>query len=1050
MRKARYAEQAEHYFKAGQYDEAKIEYQKLLRIDPRNAVAYTRMGQMWLEEGSAIRAGGFFLAAEKLNSNDIANRVLLARVYSLIGQTAEARKEALSILQQVPDNGEALLTLAEASRTPEEYRATQEQLERFPQRQNVYFQLTTGTLALRKSDLAGAEAAFGQAVSADSKLPQPHVGVAFVLLAKKDVARGGEELKTAADLSPMRSIERLNYARFKVQTRAVDEAKAYLKNLTAQARDFIAAWTLQARIAFAEKKYDETDRLLENVFSRDPDDLEARLLKAQVLLAKADAKGALQVLDRLNKSFPGSPLIKYQVALAYLQDRNPTQAAGELEQVGGPNSNFPDAVLLLAELNLRSGKAQAAIDPLVALLKKRPDLARAQVLLADAYQALGRPDDAAGIIRQQIKNAPQNPQAYLMLGLILVRQNKTEEARQAFEKAVELDKNNALAIDQLVTLDLTSKAFPAARQRVERLLQQNPQSATAYFMEGKIELTEGKREAGEASLKKALELDPNLGPAYTLLVQSYISGNKLQDALHEVDLILAKNPKATIALTISGLIHEKLNEFGKAREDYEKVLALSPNSALALNNLAYIYGEKLNDLGRAAELGRKAHDLAPSEPTITDTLGWTLYQQGDYQQAIELLGQSEAKLEQNPEVQYHFGMANYMMGRTDAARTALEKAVAGPNEFAWKEEAKRRLELLSKQGAGGPNVPPAELEKMASSNDPIALVRVADSYEKQGLPEKAAAAYERAFQANTKLPEPAIKLAQLNAGPLKNSARALEYAKKARELAPTDPHVTGVIGHIAFQAGNLSWAYNLLQESARQLPNDPAIAHDLAWAAYSMGRVAEAQQAMQRVADAPNAPNEQQDAKRFLTITQLDADDKDPSPSESEVNSALAADPNYIPALMARADIQRLRGDAKSAATIYTGILQKFPDFAPAQKRLATIYAEDPANVDKGYELANKARRTLPDDPVLASTLGSLSFQRKEYPRVVQLLEEADRKKRLDGKSLFYLGMAHLQLGHKDQGKQALDRALGAGLPDALAIQAKTKIADLEKASPSH
>jgi tetratricopeptide (TPR) repeat protein len=1051
MRKARYAEQAERYFKAGQYDEAKIEYQKLLRIDPRNAVAYSRMGQMWLEEGSPIRAGGFFLTAEKFNPNDIANRVWLARTYSLVGQTAEARKECLSILKQAPDKGEALLILAETSRTPEEYRAAQEQLERFPQRQNVYFQLTTGTLALRKSDLAGAEAAFSQAVSADPKLPQAHAGVALVLLAKKDVARGGEELKTAADLSPIRSIERLNYAQFKMQTRAVDEAKAYLKNLTAQARDFTAAWTLQGRIAFAEKKYDEAEGLLGNVFSRDPDDLEARLLKAQVLLAKADVKGALQVLDRLDKSFPGSPLIKYQLALTYLQDRNPTQAAAELEQLGGASSNFPDAVLLLAELNVQSGKPQAAIEPLVTLLKKRPDLVRAQVLLADVYQALGRPDDAAGIIRQQIKNAPQNPQPYLMLGLILVRQNKTDEARQAFEKSVELDKNNALAIDQLVSLDIANKAFPAARQRVERLLQQNPQSAAAYFMQGKIELAEGKRELSEASLKKALELDPNLVPAYNLLVQSYISSNKMQEALQEINVILARNPKAITALTVSGLVHEKLNEFDKAREDYEKVLALNPNSALALNNLAYIYGQKLNDLGRAAELARKAHDLAPSEPTITDTLGWTLYQQGDYQQAIELLGQSEAKLQQNPEVQYHFGMANYMMGRTDAARTALEKAVAAPAEFAWKDEAKRRLALLSKDGTTPGNLPPAELEKMAKeqSSDPIALVRLGDAYEKQGSAEKAAAAYERAFQANAKLVQPAIKLAQLNAGPLKNSAKALEYAKKARELAPTDPHVTGTVGRVAFQAGNLSWAYNLLQESGRQLPDDPAIAHDLAWAAYSVGRVAEAQQAMQRVANAPAATPEQQDARDFLALTQLDSDDKDPSPSENDVNTALAANNGYVPALMARAAIQMRKGDAKAAVAIYTSVLQQWPDFAPAQKRLAAIYAGDPATADKGYELANKARRILPDDPVLEKTTGILSFQRKDYARSAQLLQESDQKAPLDPLSLFYLGMSRLQLGQKPEGKETLERALAAGIQDPFAQQAKQKLAELEKASPA-
>src|SRR5438552_1412603 len=206
---------------------------------------------------------------------------------------------------------------------------------------------------------------------------------------------------------------------------------------------------------------------------------------------------------------------------------------------------------------------------------------------------------------------------------------------------------------------------------------------------------------------------------------------------------------------------------------------------------------------------------------------------------------------------------------------------------------------------------------------------------------------------------------------------------------------------------------------------------------------------MQRVVDKPNATNQQPDAKRFLAMIQLDSDDKDPSQSESEVNEILAGDPNYIPSLLARGDINLRHGDTKAAAAIYTGILQKFPDFAPAQKRLAAIYAEDPANLDRGYELANKARRTLPDDPALASTLGTLSFQRKEYARAVQLLEDADRKKPLDGKSLVYLGMAHLQLGHRAEGKQALERALSGGLPSALAAQVKGSSAELETTSPS-
>jgi tetratricopeptide (TPR) repeat protein len=1052
MRKARYAEQAERYFKAGQYDEAKIEYLKLLRVDPRNAVAYGRMGEMWLEENSPLRAGGFLAAALKYDEKDVATRVRLARAYALIGQPAAARKQAEMVLKQSPDNGEGLLMLTETSRTPEDRAAAEQEIQRFPQQQGAFAQLARGTVALQKSNQTAAQDAFKQAVATEPKLPQVHVAMAVVLLAKRDIAGAEGELKTAADLAPTRSRERLNYAEFKTKVGATEEAKNYLKNLTAQARDFIGAWTLQAKIAVAEKQFDQAVALLENVFSRDPDDLDARVLRAQIYLAQNDPKKAVEILDHLDKSFPNSPSIKYQLALAYLKSGNSAQAISELEQAVAVNKNYPEATLLLAQLNLRAGKTQAAIDPLVSLVKNRPELVQAQTLLADAFLAAGRGDEAASIIREQIKRSSEPSQPYLMLGLILLRQKKTDEARQAFERAVQWDKNNVLAIDQLVSLDLNSKNYAAARQRAEQLLQQDPQSAAGYFMKGKVDLAEGKRETGEAFVKKAIELNPNLAPAYDLLVQSYLSAGKLQEALQEIDVIVTKNPKAITALTLAGLLQERLNDFQKARDNYEKVLAINANAVVVLNNLANIYAEKLGDIPRAAELARKAHDLAPAEPTISDTLGWILYKQGDYEHASELLEESGPKLADNPEAQFHLGMARYMMGQLESARAPLEKAAAAVGDFPWKEEAKRRLALLAGDNSAATNLPPAELEKIAreKSNDPIALIRLGTAYEKQGAADKAADAYQRAFQANPRLPEAALKLAQVNVDLLKNNPKALEYARKARDLAPTDPHITAAIGQIAYEAGNFSWAYSLLQESARQIPDDAGIAYALAWAAYSLGNVTEAQQAMQRAVDKPNATNQQQDAKRFLTMIQLDFDDRDPARSQGEVDNILAADPKYIPALMARADIQLRRNDAKSATTVYTGILQRFPDFAPAQKRLAGIYAEDPANAEKGYELANKARRTLPDDPVLASTLGRLNFQRKDYARAVQLLEEADRKKPLDGKSLFCLGMAHLQLGHKAEAKPALERALSGGLSEPLAAQTKAKIAELEKTSQSH
>ncbi|PYL74460.1 MAG: hypothetical protein DMF27_14420 [Verrucomicrobia bacterium] len=1045
MKKSRYLARAERYFKAGGYDQAKIEYLKVLKVDPNNAVAYARCGAMWADEGAPLRAAAFLLKARELAPKDLDNRYKLALVYLRVGQPNDAFKEATEILKQAPDNGPALALLAETSITPEQNQTAEQELQKFPQQDNPYIEVANAVVAIRKGDLSKAEAALNHALSLDPKCAQAHIGLAQLSLNKKDNARAGQEIKAAADLSPVRSRERLTYAEFKMQTGDKEEARSYLQDLTKLARDFIGAWILQAKLAQSEKKYDEVATLLQNVFSRDPDNIEGRVVQAQALLGKGDIKQGTDILERADKSFANNPLIKYQLALAYLQGRNTTQATSELEQAVKIAPKYVDAIVLLAQLRLRAGDPRSVITPLESALQLRPDITQIRTLLADAYQAVGRSEDAASLIREQIKKTPEDSQSYLVLGVILKQQKKDDEARKAFEKSLELNPQNVVAIDQLTDLDLAAKAFSAIHQRANALLQKDPKSAPAYYIHGRSYVMEKNFAAAETALKKAIELDPNLAAAYNLLVAIYVQTNKLPEALKELETVLAKNPQYSPALLTSGIIFERMGDFAKARDNYEKVLALNPKFAPALNNLAYIYSEKLNNLNRAGELARKAHELAPAEPSVQDTLGWVLYRQGKYQEAAELLEQSASKSSDKGEIQFHLGMANYMMGRLDEARAALQKAVSVPGDFPGKDEAKSRLALLSQTG----NLSIPDLEKFAKENssDPVTLMRLGAAYAKAGTADKAAQTYEQALQANPKLLEAALSLAQLNAGPLKNNAKALEYAKKARELAPADAHVTATAGHIAYQAGNFPWAYSLLQESSRGLPDDVGVARDFAWAAYSTGKTNEAQEAMRRVVNGPAASLERGEAVLFLSMAPLDSDDTIPANAENEVTKALAAQPDYVPALMAKAAIRLQKGDTPEASAIYSSILQKWPDFPAVQKRLASIYANQPANASKAYELANKARRSLVDDPDLAKTLGILSFQRKEYVRAVQFLQESESRKPLDGKSLFMLGMAHRQLGHKTEAKKVLDQALAAGIPDDLAKQAKDTMVELDKAA---
>jgi tetratricopeptide (TPR) repeat protein len=1040
-RKGRLLAEADNYFKARDYDKAKVSYLKVIQLQPQNALAFERIGAMWQDDGSPLRAGAFLQRASELNPKNIENRVRLARCYVASGRLMDGIREALKVIEQAPDNGDAIVVLTEAAHTKADIEIADAQLQKFPKKNDVSFYLASANLFFSRGNTGAVGDALRQALSVDPKSSQAHLALGNLYLSQRDYVHAGEEFKKAADLAPVRSVERSKYVEFKWGAGDAGEVRQVATEMTKQAPDYLPGWIWLAELAYKDKKYDEALSLLENVFSRDAENIDGRRLQGNVLLAKGDTKKAVEVFERLDQTYSDLPFIKYKLARAYLQNNNTNQAAATLDQALSINPNYDDAVLLLAQINVATGHADRVIEPLNSLLKRRPDLGNAALALAAAYASVDRLDDAVVVLEAQVKLLPKDPQLATALGLTLRQAKRNDQAREAFEKAAQLAPDNLFLVDQLVDLDLLAKHFDAARQRIRSQFQKTPDSPAAHYFEGKTLTAEGKWEPAEAELEKALQLDPNFSGAYDLLIQNYLARNRLPQAVSKLQGLLSKNPSNGPALMLLALVYDRMNDYPKARDAYEKLLSTQPNFVAALNNLAYLYAEHLNNLDRAYELASKARELQGNESSIGDTFGWVLYKRGDYQQALPILQESAQKGADNPVIQFHLGMTAYMMGQPDLARFALKKAASAAKDFPGKDESKRRLALLE----GGAGLSIAQLEAMAKEQpgDIIAQMRLGEAYQKQGAADKAVAAFEQALKINPKLIAAVTALAQLNAGTLHNKEQAIAYAKKARELAPADPQVAALVGKIAYESGNFAWAYSLLQEAARQRQNDPTVMRDLAWAAYSLGKVNEARDAMQKALTNNPDPSQAADAKKFLAFTALDGKSKELIAAESEVQNELKSDSSYVPALMAQAALLAQRDQAKPAMDTYTDILHRLPDFAPAQKRLAALSAQDPSTVAAAYDLATKARKTFPDDPELAELLGRLSYEKKEYPRAIQLLQESGRKKSLGADSLFYLGMSQLQARQRTEARGALNEALTDGLQEPFATEAKRALAEL-------
>jgi tetratricopeptide (TPR) repeat protein len=1078
MRKARLVSKGDKGFAAERYDWAEIEYLGALRFPPPDPHAVARLGIICYNQGRWANAVVYLNEAVKLQPTNAEARVKLGLAQLLFQQFKAAQEQALAVLAKEPENPNALMLLAGSMTSTQDLAQAEQAFAKVSPKGQTQpgYHLARGTLYLHQRDFTRAETEYRQELAVDPKSDQAYLALGNLFLRRQDLKQAEPALKQAAELAPLRSGARLTYASLRLQTGNAEAAVKEIQDLVKKAPDYLPAWIFLAHTAAAQGKPEESAACLERVLARDPVNLEGLSLNGSLLVAKGDAPNAATMFERILKTYsPGTAQVHYNLAQACLMKKDTAGAVASLNRALALQTNYADAILLLASLNVRQGNSTAAIAWLTRLVQQQPQLARAHLDLATAYLGRKNLDEAAGVYRRMMQVFTNSAEVPFHLGSVLMVQNKANEARQAFERSLAVAPDFLPAIEQLVDLDLRQNRAAEATERVAQLIKKYPTAAALQMLLASIHLTQAgavvakaneKNTTGpelrlgdvpaareninqaEAALLKAIEMSPDYRPTYQSLASLYISSNRAQEAIDRLNALLSRT-NDTVCLLERGVIEEQMKDYSAARDTYEKVLKAQPNAIGALNNLALLYAEHLGQLDKGCQLAEKARQLQPNNAYIADTLGWILYRRGDYVRALNLLWKAVEKLPATAEFQYHLGMTHYMLGEEEPARVALQRAMAGKRDYAWKPEATRCLALLALDVKGADAGTVAELEQRLreAPNDIPALVRLAPLQEREGALDKAIRTYETALHGNPQNPQLLAKLARLYDQSPDTSQKALDFAREAHAQAPDDARISHLLGRLAYKSGQYNWACSLLEESARKLPNGPALLYDLAWSQYSVGKVPEALASMQAASQAALPADRASEAKRFLELVAAAKDPAEADPAGravTETRAILATNAVYVPALMVSAAVQEKQAEFSAAARSYETVLQRYPLLAPAIRALALVAFDHLGDDQKAYPLAVKAREFFPVDADVARMLGVLAYRRGNYSRAAQLLAESARQKTGDAEVLYYLGMAHYQLKERAQSKQLLQRALALNLPVKLTEEANRVLKELK------
>lgn len=1034
-KKAGHLKKGAQYLAAGEYDKAELEYKNVLTLDRANGEAIARLGSMYFDQGRSISAVPFLKKAVEMQPQN--TDVRLRMIKALVGfrQFEEARALVTPLLEQNPVPEEAPVLLAESAGTPKDRVEARARLVRLPNQSSGVL-AGLATLDLREGKVAEAEGRLGTALTLNPKFAPAHAILGFVYLSRKEVPKAEQSFVASVAGEPARSLRRIQLAQFYLQTEQMPAARRVLDESLKASPDFVSARILLAEISSRERKYAESLALLDRVFAQDQYNLEAMLLAAKIHQAKGDHDKAVTVLESAAKFYEKVPMIHHQLGLAYMEKGEIVKAGSSFAEATTLEPNFAAAIISLAEVNVRLRNFIPAIASLKQLLAKG-EIPEARFLLGNAYRLQGNLDDALTTYRQLAAMAPNNAQVHLNTGLVLLQQNQRPAARESLEKAAKLAGNDLAALELLVGLDLAEKQPAAARKRIDEQIAKTPSLPAPHLLLSRVLLAQSDTTGAEAAMRKAIELQPDSMDAYLMLAQLYISRNEQAKALADLKIAAEKNPKDFRPLMLSATLRDQQKDYAGARDYYEKALAINPKIGLALNNLAYLYSEHFNDLDKGLAAAERARDAMPGSAEATDTLGWILYKKRNYTRAVTLLEESAAKLAQNPEAVAHLGFASYAVGDEARAKTALEGALKLSATFSGAEEARKALAVLNLDPAKGGTGAKAELEKLlaARPDDSIALGKLGALYEREGNLDKALASYEGALKGS-----PGNITAGLNVTRMyrakKDTDKALEIATTLRKAAPADGRVSALLGQLTFQKGEHMRAYSLLQESARRLPDDADVLFDYGLSAYSVGRVADAESTVRdALQKAPNFPRAAA-AKEFLELTAVTATPSTAG-AAAKVEAALKREPANVAALIAKATLAESARNPDAARQDYEKALTLFPEFTPAKKQLAILYAEKPIDDKKAIELGTKAREMFPSDAELTRALGILAYRTGNFPRAVSLLQESARTRTTDADLMFTLGLAQRQAKDPAGGAKSLQRALELGLKGEAAKEAR-------------
>jgi len=247
----------------------------------------------------------------------------------------------------------------------------------------------------------------------------------------------------------------------------------------------------------------------------------------------------------------------------------------------------PAAECETAHRHLKSGQLLEAQLCCQRVLAADPDHPGAVHLMGLIALNAGQYDHALEWIARAVARDPR-ADFLVSLGATLLRQGRREDALKAFDKAVQLEPDNASLWNQLGDVLLELQRRDHALLSFQHVLKLDPRHHNAAYKSGVLLHEAGRFEEAVAHLDLCDELKPNHAPTLQARGRALLALRKFEDALADVSRGDALRPDDADTLNLIGACVQGLGREEEALIWFDRALARLRDWIEVLNNKANI------------------------------------------------------------------------------------------------------------------------------------------------------------------------------------------------------------------------------------------------------------------------------------------------------------------------------------------------------------------------------------------------------------------------------------------------------------------------------